>query len=89
MAHLHLAEGWRLGEDDLCQWISQRENAKARDERHRWKAVSFCGTREGLIEVALPHRAVNPTEAACYLLERLPRHYQPDALGALVVRKAA
>ena len=56
MAHLHLADGWRLAEDGELQWILQRENPKAKEDRNRWRPVAFCGTREGLLEVALPHK---------------------------------
>ena len=45
---------WRLSEDGKLQWILQRENPKAKDDRHRWSSVSFFGTLEGLLEVALP-----------------------------------
>ncbi len=89
MATLHLCDGWRLNEDDDRQWILQRENPKAKDDRGRWQAVAFCGTFEGLIGVALSHRKVKPTEAASMLLKSLPAHYEPGALGALVVREAA
>ena len=73
----------------MGELILQRENPEAKDERNRWHAVSFCGTREGLVEVALSHRKVQPTEAACSLLKSLPAHYEPGALDALVVREAA
>ena len=56
MAHLHLAEGWRLGEDGALQWILQRERPKAKAERDRWQSVAYYGTLEGLIEIALLHR---------------------------------
>ena len=89
MANLHLCPGWRLAEDGALQWILQRENPKAKEERHRWGALSFCGTRAGLIEVALPHRKVKPTEAACRLLKSLPEHYEPGALARLAMPMAA
>ena len=89
MAHLDLCPGWRLSEDGQLQWILQRENPKATHERHRWVSVSFCGTREGLIDVALPHRKVKPTEAACRLLESLPAHYESGALARLTMLMAA
>lgn len=50
---------------------------------------SFWETREGLLDVALPHNRVRPTEAASRLLKSFPPHYEPGALGALVVREAA
>ena len=89
MAYLHLCDGWWLNEDGDRQWILQREQPKAKDERNRWHAVSCCGTREGLIEVALPHHKVRPTDAACAALKSPPAHYEPGALDVLVVREAA
>ena len=74
MAHLHLCEGWRLSEDGDRQWILQREHPRAKVERDRWRSVAFCGTREGLIDVALPHHRVRPTAAAHASLKSLPAH---------------
>ncbi len=53
-ATIPINDRWRLSEDGALQWIVQRENPKVKDERHRWASVAFCGTREGLLEVALP-----------------------------------
>ncbi len=89
MATLHLRNGWRLNEDGDRQWILQRERPKAKTERDRWRSLAFCGTRQGLIEVALPRHKVKPTDAACAALKSLPAYYQPGALDALVVREAA
>ncbi len=79
-ATFQINERWRLSEDGELQWILQREEPKAKSERHRWMSVAFCGTREGLSVVALPHHKVNPTDAACRALERLPKTYEPGAL---------
>ena len=84
-AVLQINDRWRLGEDGELQWILQRENPKAKHERHRWVSVAFCGTREGLLEVALPHHRIIPTDAACRALQRLPETYRPGALAALAV----
>ena len=86
---LHLCDGWRLNEDGQLQWILQRERPKAKTERDRWRSMAFCGTREGLIKVALPRHKVKPTNAACAALKSLPAHYEPGALGALAVKAAA
>ncbi len=79
-AAITICDGWRLSEDGALQWILQREKPKAKDERHRWASVAFCGTREGLLEVALPHHRVIPTDAASHALQRLPEAYEPGAL---------
>ena len=80
---------WRLSEDGEVQWILQRHNPKAKHERHRWVSVAFCGTREGLMEVALPHHKVNTSDAACRALKLLPAYYEPGALDALALDRAA
>ena len=72
---------WRLSEDGSMQWILQRHRPKAKDERSKWASVAFCGTSQGLLEVALPHRGVIPSDAASYVLQRLPATYQPGALA--------
>ena len=51
---------WRLTEDGDVQWILQRANLKAKHDRNRWQSVAYCGTREGLLEVALPHLTTLP-----------------------------
>lgn len=55
MAQLDLCPGWRLSEDGQSQWILERRRPNVKNERDRWRAVAFCGTCEGLIDVALPH----------------------------------
>ena len=84
MAHLHLCEGWRLSEDGQLQWILQRHYPEAKNARDRWRSVAYCGTREGLLEVALPHNGVQPTDAACASLKRLPRRYELNALDVAI-----
>jgi len=86
---LRLCDGWRLAEDGELQWMLQRENPKAKDTRNRWRPVAFCGTREGLLQVALPHHRARPTDAACCVLKRLPAHYRPGALAAMAMPAAA
>ena len=51
--------------------------------------MAFCGTRQGLIEVALPRHKVKPTDAACAALKSLPAHYQPGAPARLAMPMAA
>ncbi len=77
-------DGWRLTEDGSMQWILQRANPKAKDVRSKWASVAFCGTLQSLLEVALPHRGVDPTDAACIVLRRLPAMYKPGALARAV-----
>ncbi len=89
MAHLDLCLGWRLSEDGQLQWLLQREYPKAKTKRDRWRSVAFCGTREGLVEVALPHNRVQPTEAASASLKSLPAHYETGALARLAMPMAA
>ncbi len=80
---------WRLSEDGECQWILQRANPKAKHDRNRWQSVAYCGTREGLLEVALPHHGVTPSDAAALSLKSLPEHYEPGKLEASVLDRAA
>ena len=89
MSYLHLADGWRLADDGELQWMLQRHYPKAKNARDRWRSVAFCGTREGLLDVALPHNGVQPTDAACAALKRLPRRFEPGALDTLAVPEAA
>ena len=76
---------WRLTEDGDVQWILQRENPKAKDDRHRWSSVAFCGTRGGLLTVGLPHNGVSLSDAASRVLNSLPEHYEPGALERISV----
>ncbi len=80
---------WRLSEDGDVQWILQRANPKAKDDRHRWSSVAFCGTRAGLLNVALPHYGIISSDAASRVLESLPEHYEPGKLDASVLDRAA
>ena len=80
---------WRISEDGECQWILQRANPKAKDERHRWSSVAFCGTREGLLKIALPHHGIIPSDAASRVLKSLPERYEPGKLDASVLDRAA
>ena len=61
---------WRLSEDSDVQWILQRANLKAKHDRNRWQSVAYCGTREGLLEVALSHHGVILSDAAALSLNR-------------------
>ncbi len=76
---------WRLTEDGDVQWILQRANPKAKHDRNRWQSVAYCGTREGLLEVALPHHGVTPIDAAALSLKSLPEYYEPGVLERLAV----
>ncbi len=67
MTALPLCDGWRLTEDGEMRWILQRESPQARHERHRWSSRAFCGTRQSLLEVALPHHTGSQAEAAARL----------------------
>ena len=76
--HGHLGRGWIF----VGEMSRRREKPPQLGRFH-------SGTRESLIEVALPHRKFQPTEAACWLLKSLPASYEPGALDALLVREAA
>ena len=52
MATLHLADGWRLGEDGQLQWIVEKWTGQ------KWRPKAYCGTKAGLLEVALPRHRV-------------------------------
>ena len=58
-------------------------------EGKRWKNKAFCGTRDGLMDVALPHNKVAADGGVLAALCRLPEFYEPGALDALVMDKAA
>ncbi len=77
---IQIDEHWRISEDGDVQWILQRERPKAKDDRSKWASLAFCGTLQGLLEVALPHRGVEPTDAASIVLQRVPALYKPSAL---------
>ena len=59
-----------------------RPNVK--DERDRWRAVAFCGMREGLLKVALPHHGVPASDAAVDSLKSFPPHYELSPIGGTV-----
>ncbi len=82
-AAIELASGWRLSENGELQWLLQRGQPSASNERNRWRTVAFCGTKQGLIEVALPHLGCQPTDAALLRLKSLPAHYSPGALARI------
>ena len=83
VAAIELAPGWRLFEDGELQWLLQREQPSVADERNRWRTVAYCGTKEGLLEVALPHHSCQPTDDALLRLKSLPEHYLPGALAQI------
>ena len=76
---------WRLSEDSDVQWILQRANLKAKHDRNRWQSVAYCGTREGLLEVALSHHGVILSDAAALSLKSLPVLYEPGALERIAI----
>ena len=71
---------WRLSEDGEVQWILQYREGK------RWKNKAFCGTRDGLMDVALPHNKVAIVGGVLAALGRLPEHYKPGGLEQLYVK---
>ncbi len=74
---------WRLSEDGELQWIL--EYRKGKD----WRAKAYCGTKVGLLEVALPHNKVATPAAVLAALSHLPEFYEPGAQDALVMDEAA
>ena len=74
---------WRLSEDGELQWILQYCEGK------RWKNKAYCGTKAGLLEVAIPHNKVAAVGGVLAALSRLPESYEPGALDALVMDRAA
>ena len=83
VATTDLAPGWRLSEDGGLQWLLQREQSSVSNERNRWRTVAFCGTKEGLLEVALAHHGCQPMDAALLRLKSLPEHYLPGVLAQI------
>ncbi len=76
-AIFQITDRWRLTEDGELQWILQYREGK------RWKNKAFCGTRDGLMEVALPHNRVAIVGGVLTALSRLPEYYEPGALERL------
>ena len=89
VAAIELAPGWRLFEDGELQWLLQREQPSVADERNRWRTVAYCGSREALVEVALPHHGCQPTDSALLRLKTLPEYYLPGVLAQIRDRTAA
>ncbi len=79
-AVIHLAERWRLTEDGDAQWLLQKRIGE------RWRDKAWCGTREGLLIVALPHNRVAAAAAVLARLRGLPNSYTPEALEQLLVK---
>ena len=75
-----LNERWQLTEDGQLQWILQRKRLKVKHERSAWASKAFCTLSEGILDVALPHHGIIPTDAACNVLGRLPARDEPGAL---------
>ncbi len=74
---------WRLSEDGEVQWILEYRKGK------NWRAKAYCGTKAGLIEVALPHNKIAAPCPVLAALSRLPEFYEPGAQDALVMDEAA
>ena len=65
---------WRLTEDGELLWNLECRAGK------RWLSKARCGTKAGLIEVALPHHRVAIQNDTLALLELLPDFYEVGAL---------
>ena len=62
---------WRVSEDDEIQWVLQKL------EGGRWRNIAWCGTRDGLLDVALPHNNIAAPAGVLDALSGLPDTYQP------------
>ncbi len=82
-AIFQINDRWRLTEDGELQWILQTLQGT------RWRDRAWCGTRDGLIGVALPHHKVAVPAGVLAALERFPEFYEPGAQDALVMDEAA
>ena len=83
-AVFQINDRWRLSEDGEMQWILQTLQGT------RWRDRAWCGTRTGLLEVfALPHHKIAPPAGVLVALSRLPEYYEPGALDALALARAA
>ena len=86
---IDIDDRWRLSEDGTLQWILQYRAGKT------WQNMSFCGTRDGLLGVAMPHRRITVPKCLLEALRGLPNRYEPGALDAvaeqmeLMTRRAA
>ena len=77
LATLQINDRWRLSEDGELQWILEKLSGKT------WRAKAYCGTRDGLIGVALPHNRIAAPNTVLAALNRLPDSYEPGALERL------
>ena len=76
-AVFQITDRWRLSEDGALQWLLQYR------EGERWKNKAYCGTKAGLLEVAIPHNKVTAVGGVLAALNRLPDSYEPGALERL------
>ena len=76
-ATFQITDRWRLSEDGDVQWILEKLSGKT------WRAKAWCGTKDGLIGVALPHNRIAAPNTVLDALSHLPESYEPGALGRL------
>ena len=74
---------WRVNEDGELQWIIQQRRGD------QWHSKAYCGSKAGLLEVALPRHRVLADGRLLAALWRLPEFYEPGALDALALDRAA
>ena len=82
-AVFQINDRWRLSEDDELQWILQQRRGKD------WRSVAYCGSKVGLLEVALLHNRVAASRPVLAALERFPESYEVGALNVQVLDEAA
>ena len=82
-AIFQINDRWRLSEDGELQWILQQRRGKG------WRSVAYCGTKAGLLEVALPHNRVAASRRVLAALGRFPESYEVGALDIQVLEEAA
>ena len=61
---------WRLSEDGELQWILEKFTGKT------WRGKAWCGTKAGLLEVALPKYNVAAPNTVLATLNHLPDAYE-------------
>ncbi len=70
---------WRLSEDGKLQWVLEYRAGQ------RWQAKACCGSKTGLLEVAIPQNRIVALAYVLAALNRLPDSYEPGALEQVAI----
>ena len=76
-----ITDRWRLSDDGEAQWVLEKYTGKS------WRGKAWCGTKAGLLEVALPKYNVAAPNTVLATLSRLPNSYEPGALERVAIER--